>query len=73
MPNLAATETSGAASQRTRTLGFALFFPIIACGIVYIAIHRSADLGPARESSVLPFVLPIALSAALYRALHGLF
>ncbi|MGC3026933.1 phosphate transporter [Burkholderia sp. DN3021] len=69
MPNLAATETSGAASQRTRTLGFALFFPIIACGIVYIAIHRSADLGPARESSV----LPIALSAALYRALHGLF
>jgi len=61
MPNLAATETSGAASQRTRTLSFALFFLIIACGIVYIAIHPSADLGPARESSVLPFVLPIAL------------
>ncbi|MFJ1208624.1 phosphate transporter [Burkholderia pyrrocinia] len=74
MPNLAATETSGAASQRTRTLSFALFFLIIACGIVYIATHLSADLSPVRESSVLPFVLlVVALSAALYRALHGLF
>ncbi|WP_254615081.1 hypothetical protein [Burkholderia pyrrocinia] len=107
MPNLAATETSGAAGQRTRTLGFALFFLIIACGIFYIAIHPSAGLSPVRESSVLPFMLPIvlglgtmtasgaglrrdtvrnlvlawvltlpasiALSAALYWALHGLF
>ncbi|WP_258285085.1 hypothetical protein [Burkholderia pyrrocinia] len=32
MPNLAATETSGAASHRTRTLSFTLFFLIIACG-----------------------------------------
>ncbi|WP_185642802.1 hypothetical protein [Burkholderia sp. Bp9140] len=27
MPNLAATETSGAASHRTRTISLALFFP----------------------------------------------
>ncbi|AXF23053.1 phosphate transporter [Burkholderia pyrrocinia] len=74
MPNLAATETSGAAIQRTRTLSSALFFLIIACGIVYIAIHLSADLGPVGASSVLSFaLLVVALSAGLYWALHGLF
>ncbi len=66
MPNLAATETSGAASRRTRATSLALFFLIIACGIVYVGVHLSADLGPVKESSVLPFLLLIvALLIAL--------
>ncbi|WP_179405017.1 inorganic phosphate transporter [Burkholderia guangdongensis] len=65
MPNLTATSASGAAS-RTRTISFALFLLIIACGIVYIAVHLSADLRPINESSVLPFVLLcVALLIAL--------
>lgn len=76
MPNLAATETSGAVRHRTRTLSFALFFLIVACGIVHIAIHLSADLGPVRESSVLPFVLLvvallIALGFEFVNGFHG--
>ncbi|WP_175958533.1 inorganic phosphate transporter [Burkholderia sp. BCC0405] len=66
MPNLAATETSGAVSHRTRTISLALFFLIIACGIVYVGIHLGADLSPVRESSILPFLLLIvALLIAL--------
>lgn len=66
MPNLAATETSGAVSTRTRIVSLALFFLIIACGIVYVGIHLSADLSPVKESSVLPFLLLIvALLIAL--------
>ena len=66
MPNLAATETSGAVSSRTRVISLALFFLIIACGIVYVGIHLSADLSPVKESSVLPFLLLIvALLIAL--------
>jgi len=84
MPNLAATEISGAASHRTRAISLAPFFLIIACGIVYIGIHLGADPGPVKEGSVLPIVLLIVAqvrvlpasiprSAVLYRALHKLF
>ncbi|MDW9249865.1 phosphate transporter family protein [Burkholderia cepacia] len=66
MPNLAATETSGAVSNRTRAVSLALFFLIIACGIVYVGVHLGADLSPVKESSVLPFLLLIvALLIAL--------
>ncbi|KVX60167.1 hypothetical protein [Burkholderia cepacia] len=66
MPNLAATETSGAVGNRTRAVSLALFFLIVACGIVYVGIHPGADLGPVKESSILPFLLLIvALLAAL--------
>lgn len=57
MPNLAATETSGAGGHRTRTIGLAPFLPIVACGIVYVGVHLSADPGPVKEGSVLPIVL----------------
>ncbi|WP_260434408.1 phosphate transporter [Burkholderia sp. Bp9090] len=81
MPNLAATETSGAGGHRTRTIGFAPFVPIVACGIVYVGVHLSADPGPVKEGSVLPIMLPavarvlvlpasIARSAVLCRARH---
>ena len=71
MPNLAATETSGAVGQRTRTLSFALFFLIIACGIVYsLRWDTVRNLMLAR---VLTLPASIALSAVLYRALCGLF
>ncbi|AZQ55950.1 phosphate transporter [Burkholderia cenocepacia] len=69
MPNLAATDTGGAVGHRTRALGLALFFLIIACGIAPVGIHRGADLRFVNEGSVLPF----ALSAIPCRALHGLF
>lgn len=59
MPNLAATETSGAVSNRTRAVSLALFFLIVACGIVYVGIHPGADLGSVKESSILPFLLPV--------------
>ncbi|HGO6073363.1 TPA: hypothetical protein ACK3Q6_004959 [Burkholderia cepacia] len=59
MPNLAATETSGAVGNRTRAVSLALFFLIVACGIVYVGIHPGADLGSVKESSILPFLLPV--------------
>lgn len=66
MPNLAATETSCAVGNRTRAVSLALFFLIVACGIVYVGVHPGADLGPVKESSILPFLLLIvALLAAL--------
>lgn len=66
MPNLAATETSSAASQRTRIIGLAPFLLIIACGVVYVGIHLGADLGPVKESSAFPFpLLIVALLIAL--------
>ncbi|MCR4465613.1 phosphate transporter [Burkholderia sp. SCN-KJ] len=79
MPNLAATETSGAARHRARTISLAPFLPIVACGIVYVGVHLSADPGPVKEGSVLPIMLPavarvlvlpasIARSAVLCRA-----
>jgi PiT family inorganic phosphate transporter len=65
MPNLTATG-AGVASNRTRNVSFALFILIIACGIVYIAIHLNADLKPVKEGSVLPFfLLGLALLIAL--------
>ncbi|WP_260439280.1 MULTISPECIES: phosphate transporter [unclassified Burkholderia] len=81
MPNLAATETSGAGGHRTRTIGFAPFVPIVACGIVYVGVHLSADPSPVKEGSVLPIVplgvagvlvvpASIAWSAVLGRARH---
>ncbi|WP_244112009.1 phosphate transporter [Burkholderia diffusa] len=74
MPNPAATETSGAGGRSTRTISLASFFPIVACGIVHVAAHPSADPGLVKESSVLPTVLLfVAQSAALYWALHKLF
>ncbi|WP_175882701.1 phosphate transporter [Burkholderia sp. BCC0044] len=57
MPNLAATDTGGAVGHRTRTLGLALFFPVIACGIVPVGIHRGADLRLVKEGPVLPIAL----------------
>ncbi|WP_244100071.1 hypothetical protein [Burkholderia anthina] len=45
MPNLAATDTRGAARHRTRTIGLALFFLILACGIVHVGVHLSAEPG----------------------------
>ncbi|WP_334068718.1 hypothetical protein [Burkholderia cepacia] len=73
MPNLAATETSGAVGNRTRATSLALFFLIVACGIVYVGIHPGADLGPVKESSILPFLLLIvALLAALgFESVNG--
>ncbi|WP_321856158.1 phosphate transporter [Burkholderia cenocepacia] len=68
MPNLAATDTGGAVGHRTRTLGLALFFLIVACGIAPVGIHRGADLRFVKEGPV----LPIAPSAIPYRAPHGL-
>ncbi|KVL06278.1 hypothetical protein [Burkholderia cepacia] len=66
MPNLAATETSGAVGNRTRAISVALFFLIVACGIVYVGIHPGADLGPVEDSSILRFLLLIvALLIAL--------
>ncbi|WP_322073202.1 hypothetical protein [Burkholderia cepacia] len=66
MPNLAATETSGAVGNRTRAVSLALFFLIVACGIVYVGIHPGADLGPVKESWILPFLLlVVALLVAL--------
>ncbi|MCA7962861.1 phosphate transporter [Burkholderia cenocepacia] len=68
MPNLAATDTGGAVGHRTRLLGLALFFPVIACGIVPVGVHSGADLRVVEEGSVLSFALPITP----YRVLHGL-
>ncbi|PNO72966.1 phosphate transporter [Burkholderia cenocepacia] len=68
MPNLAATDTGGAVGHRTRTLGLALLFPVIACGIAPVGVHFGADLRVVEEGSVLSFALPITP----YRALHGL-
>ncbi|MGU7816682.1 phosphate transporter [Burkholderia sp. AW49-1] len=74
MANLAATETRGAGGRSTRTVGLASFFPSVACGIVHVDAHPSADPGPVKERSVLPIVLRfIALSAALHRAIYTLF
>lgn len=74
MPNLAATETRGAGGRSTRTIGLASFFPSVACGVVHVDAHPSADPGPVKERSVLPIVPRIvALSAALYGAIHKLF
>ncbi|WP_175909376.1 phosphate transporter [Burkholderia sp. BCC1640] len=74
MPNLAATETRGAGGRSTRTIGLASFFPSVACGIVHVGARLSADPGPVKERSVLPIVLRfVALSAALYWAIHTLF
>lgn len=73
MPNLAATETSGAVGNRTRAVSLALFFLIVACGIVYVGIHPGADLGSVKESWILPFLLLIvALLAALgFESVNG--
>ncbi|MBR7984903.1 phosphate transporter [Burkholderia cenocepacia] len=57
MPNLAATDTGGAVGHRTRTLGLALFFPVIACGIAPVGVHSGADLRVVEEGSVLPIAL----------------
>ncbi|MBR8507450.1 phosphate transporter [Burkholderia cenocepacia] len=57
MPNLAATDTGGAVGRRTRTLGLAPFFPIIACGIAPVGVHSGADLRVVKEGSVLPIAL----------------
>jgi hypothetical protein len=69
MPNLAATETGGAVADRTRALGLALLFLIVACGIVGVGIHPGAGLRFVKDGAVRPFALP----ATSYRALHGLF
>ncbi|MCA7899048.1 hypothetical protein LGM39_06670 [Burkholderia cepacia] len=73
MPNLAATETSGAVGNRTRAVSLALFFLIVACGIVYVGIHPGADLGPVKESSILPFLLLIValLTALGFECVNG--
>ncbi|AOI60436.1 hypothetical protein [Burkholderia diffusa] len=74
MPNLAATEISRAGGRSTRTLSLALFFLIVASGIVHVGAQPSVDHGSVRASLVLPFVLlAVAPSAARYRALHTLF
>ncbi|WP_321966818.1 hypothetical protein [Burkholderia cepacia] len=70
MPNLAATETSGAVGNRTRAVSLALIFLIVACGIVYVGIHPGADLGPVKESSILPFLLLIALGFECVNGFH---
>ncbi|MCA8212791.1 hypothetical protein LGN20_02635 [Burkholderia cepacia] len=70
MPNLAATETSGAVGNRTRAVSLALFFLIVACGIVYVGIHPGADLGPVKESSILPFLLLTALGFECVNGFH---
>ncbi|WP_260435245.1 hypothetical protein [Burkholderia cepacia] len=70
MPNLAATETSCAVGNRTRAVSLALFFLIVACGIVYVGIHPGADLGPVKESSILPFLLLIALGFECVNGFH---
>lgn len=70
MPNLAATETSGAVGNRTRAVSLALFFLIVACGIVYVGIHPGADLGPVKESSIFPFLLLIALGFECVNGFH---
>ncbi|KVS26535.1 hypothetical protein LGN07_11015 [Burkholderia cepacia] len=73
MPNLAATETSGAVGNRTRAVSLALFFLIVACGIVYVGIHPGADLGLVKESSILPFLLLIVtlLAALGFECVNG--
>ncbi|KWF04031.1 hypothetical protein [Burkholderia pseudomultivorans] len=74
MPNLAATEASGAVSRRMHTIGLALFCPVAARGIVDIAIHFRADFGPLKARSALPFLLlVVALPIARWRALHRAF
>ncbi|WP_240440014.1 MULTISPECIES: hypothetical protein [Burkholderia] len=70
MPNLAATETSGAVGNRTRAVSLALFFLIVACGIVYVGIHPGADLGPVKESWILPFLPLIALGFEFANGFH---
>lgn len=70
MPNLAATETSGAVGNRTRAASLALFFLIVACGIVYVGIHPGADLGPVKKSWILPFLLLIALGFERVNGFH---
>ncbi|CAD9218451.1 Phosphate transporter [Burkholderia cenocepacia] len=57
MPNLAATDTGGAVGHRTRTLGLAPFFPIIACGITPVGVHPGADLHVVKEGSAPPIAL----------------
>ncbi|SES79262.1 Phosphate transporter family [Burkholderia cepacia] len=70
MPNLAATETSGAVGNRTRAVSLALFFLIVACGIVYVGIHPGADLGPVKKSWILQFLLLIALGFECVNGFH---
>ncbi|WP_376698634.1 hypothetical protein [Burkholderia cepacia] len=70
MPNLAATETSGAVGNRTRAVSLALIFLIVACGIVYVGTHPGADLGPVKESSILPFLLLTALGFECVNGFH---
>ncbi|RQV04143.1 phosphate transporter [Burkholderia cenocepacia] len=57
MPNLAATDTGGAVGRRTHTLGLALFFPVIACGIAPVGVHPGADPRVVEEGSALPIAL----------------
>ncbi|WP_063551987.1 hypothetical protein [Burkholderia territorii] len=74
MPNLAATEISRAGRRSTRTLSLALFFPIVASGIVHVGAQPSVDHGSIRASLVLPFVLlVVATWPARYRAFHKVF
>lgn len=74
MPNLAATEARGAVSRRMRSLSFALFCPVIACGVVHLAIPLGAEPGPVTDNSARPVLLPaVALPIALYRARHRIF
>ncbi|KWI50742.1 hypothetical protein WT72_01860 [Burkholderia pseudomultivorans] len=74
MPNFAATEAGGAVSRRMHAIGLALFCPVAACGIVDIAIHFRAGLGPLKASPALPFLLlVVALPIARWRALHRAF
>ncbi|WP_175833580.1 phosphate transporter [Burkholderia cenocepacia] len=68
MPNHAATDTGGAVGHRTRTLGLALLFPVIARRITHVGVHPGADLRVIEEGSVLSFAPPITS----HRVLHGL-
>ena len=65
MPDVAYPQTS-TLSRRSRHLGFAAFFAMIAIGSIYVATHLFVDLRPVKEGSVLPYFL---LGAALLIAL----
>ncbi|RFU48361.1 inorganic phosphate transporter [Paraburkholderia sp. DHOC27] len=65
MPDIASSEV-GLTNRRSRQLGFAVFFAILACGAVYVAAHLAADLRPVRQASILPYLLlGVALLIAL--------
>jgi PiT family inorganic phosphate transporter len=66
MPNLAATDTGGAADHRMRTISLVLVFLITACGIAHVGVHSDAGFRFVNEGPAPSF----ALRATSYRVLH---